>query len=136
MKRLFSVLALMLALALVASAQAPTGLKVNDLFKFKRVGDPQVSPDGKTVAYVVTTYDRDTNKRTSQIHLTTVADGSVEVLAESAGKEGRPRWSADGKQLAFISSRDGASQIWTYNVETKTNQKLTTISTEAADLVW
>lgn len=136
MKRLFSVLALVLALALVASAQAPTGLKVNDLFKFKRVGDPQVSPDGKTVAYVVTTYDRDTNKRTSQIHLVTVADGNIEVLAESSGKEGRPRWSADGKQLAFISSRDGASQIWTYNVETKTNQKLTSISTEAADLVW
>lgn len=135
MKKLLSALGLILALAILINAQTP-GLKVNDLFRFKRVSDPQVSPDGKTVSYVVTNYDRETNKRTNHIHLMPISGGESQVLADGSGKDSRPRWSPDGKQLAFISSRDGASQIWIFNTETKATQKLTNISTEAGDLVW
>ncbi len=119
MKRFFLALGITLALNLVAFAQVPAttstnsilsvnsnasaeavGLKVTDLFKFKRVGDPQVSPDGKTVAYVVTSYDRETNKRTSQIYLSAINGTDAQLLPESSGKESRPRWSPNGKLLA------------------------------------
>lgn len=136
MKKLFSLLGIILVFSLVAMAQTATGLKVTDMFRFKRVSDPQASPDGKNLAYSVTTYDRETNKRTSQIYISAINGQDSQLLAESSGKESRPRFSPDGKTLAFISSRDGASQIWTCNAETRAVQKLTTISTEAADMVW
>jgi dipeptidyl aminopeptidase/acylaminoacyl peptidase len=135
MKKLLSALGLILALTILVNAQT-TGLKVNDLFRFKRVSDPQVSPDGKTVSYVVTVYDKETNKRANHIHLMPISGGESQVLADGGGKDSRPRWSPDGKQLAFISSREGSSQIWIFNTETKNTQKLTNIFSEASDLVW
>lgn len=137
MNRLFYIVGLILVLSLGAIAQPAQGLKVEDLFRLKRVGDPQISPDGKKVAYVVTSYDRETNKRTNQIYLVNINGGEPQLLHDSSGKDSRPRWSPDGKELAFISSRDGASQIWTIEVEGNGNaRKLTTIASEAGDLTW
>jgi hypothetical protein len=67
MKRAVIAVLLVVGLATAAAAQQPTGLQVEDLFKLKRVSDPQVSPDGKAVVYVVTSYDRDKNNRNNQI---------------------------------------------------------------------
>ena len=73
-------------------------MKVDDLFRFKRVADPQVSPDGKPVAYVVTTVDLDANKDLVAIWLAPTGKGRAAQLTNVPGKKDRhPRWSPDGK---------------------------------------
>src|SRR3954467_7335551 len=109
MKRSLYAFGIMLMFALATFAQSPSGLKVEDLFRLKRVGDPQISPNGNTIAYTITSYDRDTNKRTNQIWFVPVAGGEARLMAGSSTNDERARWSPDGKQLAFISTRDGAS---------------------------
>src|SRR5262245_947467 len=79
---------------------------VDDLFRFKRVADPQISPDGKTVAYVVTTVDLADNKSSSSIWVaSTEAKGAQpRQLTNTPKKDRHPRWSPDGKQLLFESN--------------------------------
>jgi len=97
--------------ALPALAARP--MSVNDLLTAVRVSDPQLSPDGKLVAYVRTTTDPATLKRNADIWVVP-ADGSgaPKQLVGGDKTENTPRWAPDGKHLAFISTRDGASQVY------------------------
>src|SRR5437762_5422845 len=107
---------LLLLLLFVASfaSSAQRSLKPNDIYKLKSVSDPQVSPDGKWVAYVLSTPDSAKDKSDSDIWMISW-DGSESVkLTASPEGESRPRWSPDGKYLTFLSSRyeTKSSQIW------------------------
>jgi dipeptidyl aminopeptidase/acylaminoacyl peptidase len=87
-------------------AQSKRGITPEDYFSFKFVGDPHISPDGKVVAYVLTTIDQKKNKRESAIWVVP-ADGSSAPRRLSADgfSSNSPRWSSDGKTLAFLSAR-------------------------------
>src|SRR5438093_324972 len=87
------------ALAREASGRRP--MKVDDLFRFKRVSDPQVSPDGKLVAYVVGTADLDKNSSSSSIWLAPTEKGRPRQLTNTTKKDRHPRWSPDGKWVLF-----------------------------------
>jgi dipeptidyl aminopeptidase/acylaminoacyl peptidase len=86
-------------------AQTKRGITPEDYFAFEFISDPQLAPDGKEVAYVLTTINQKENRRESAIWLI-AADGSAAPRRLSA--EGfnatRPRWSPDGKTLAFLST--------------------------------
>ncbi|MGI9165305.1 MAG: S9 family peptidase [Pyrinomonadaceae bacterium] len=84
------------------------GITPEDYYLFEFVSDPQISPDGKLVAYVVTRVDRGQNKRNSAVWMTTT-DGSRAPwqFTTSPQSSNSPRWSPDGKALAFLSSRPG-----------------------------
>ena len=82
------------------------------MLKLRRVSDPQLSPDGRLVAYVVTDVSLEKNSRTNHIWLVPVAGGEPVAVARSEKAEDTPRWSPDGKKLAFVSTRDGGSQVW------------------------
>jgi len=135
--------ALFLIALLVIVAPAPAADKkrpmtVEDLFKFKRVSDPQISPDGKQVVYVVGTVDMDANKIPSSLWIA-ATDGKTEPrqLTNAAGKKDRhPRWSPDGKRILFESNRSGETQLWMIGLDGGEAKQLTTISTGASDAIW
>src|SRR5882757_3759999 len=83
----------------------------DDMIKMHRVGEPQISPDGKWVAYTVATPDMEANRNASNIWMVSTTSGSAMQLTQS-GHDSSPVWSPDGKTLAFLSSRGGESQIY------------------------
>src|SRR4030095_8256924 len=89
----------------------------SDIYNLREVRDPQRSPDGKWVAYVVARAIKDTDKNDSDIWMASW-DGTQEIqLTFSAESESQPRWSPDNKYLSFVSSRQGAKegQLWLLN---------------------
>jgi dipeptidyl aminopeptidase/acylaminoacyl peptidase len=118
-------------------AEGKRPMTIEDLFAFKRVADPQVSPDGKWVAYALTTVDLAANKSASSIWLASTEKGEPRQLTNVPGKKDRhPRWSPDGKKLLFTSNRSGDSQLWAIDLAGGEARQLTTLSTGAEDAIW
>ena len=80
-------------------------LSADDLFRLQLVSDPQPSPDGKTLAYVVTRLNQDEDEYRSSIWLLPLDDGEPRQLTNGAARDSVPRWSPDGSTLAFVSNR-------------------------------
>jgi dipeptidyl aminopeptidase/acylaminoacyl peptidase len=107
----------------------------DDLIGFGRVSDPQISPDGKWIAYVVTQQLKEENKSSANIFLVPVSGGDVKQLTNAKGSNANPRWMPDGKTIAFVSSRDGAPQIWTIPVDGGEAKQVTHIASGASELI-
>jgi dipeptidyl aminopeptidase/acylaminoacyl peptidase len=123
-------------LAACSTAQAKHPLDYEDLTKVQRISDPQLSPDGKWVAYEVGVVDLAANKTLRHIWLVPAEGGEPRQLTRGEGSDTRPRWSPDGNSLAFISTRGGSSQIWIIPVHGGEARPLTSLSTEADGVTW
>lgn len=115
-------------------AQTKHPITFDDFISLGRVTDPQVSPDGSTVAFVVTYHNKIENKTNSNIYLVPVDGGAARQLTNAKGANNSPRWMPDGKSLAFISSRGGEAQIWIVPATGGESRKVSTISTGVSDL--
>jgi dipeptidyl aminopeptidase/acylaminoacyl peptidase len=130
---------LSLASAVAREQQPARAFTIDDLLRLRRVSDPRISPDGRWIAYTIADTDKAANKRTTQVYLISTDGGEPRALTAEKQSSHSPRWSPDGKRLAFISARDGESQIWTVEVtETATGalRKISHISTGADGPVW
>ena len=125
--------AMQLCATLVAQETAKHPITFDDMIKMHRVSEPQISPDGKWVAYTVSTPDMDANRNASNIWLVPTAGGPASQLTQS-GHDSSPVWPHDGKTIAFLSSRSGDSQVYLLSLEGGEAQRLTKLST-GADLV-
>src|SRR5437868_11859799 len=138
MKRLVVSLSIIL-IALVAASSAHAQAKpftINDLLKLRRVADPQLSPDGRWIAYSISDLNMDANRRITQIYLISVDGGEARQLTNAPQSSSGPHWSPDGKRLAFVSARDGSPQVWTIDIASNEQKKVTNISTGASDPIW
>src|SRR5207247_8978119 len=102
------------ALASSACAQKKP-FDVDALLSVQRLSDPQISPDGRMVAFIVQTIDVAANKRPKQIWMAPLNGGSPRQLTKEGESNERARWSPDGKSIAFVSDRGGSAQIWIMN---------------------
>jgi dipeptidyl aminopeptidase/acylaminoacyl peptidase len=111
-------------------AQKPV-FDVQALLKIARLSDPQLSPDGKTVSFNVQRVDVDQNTKPTQIYAMPTAGGTPKQITSDGSKNTRARWAPDGKHIAYVSNRSGASQIWLMDPDGTNARQVTNLSTEA-----
>jgi len=121
--------------ALQAQTTEKRPITFHDLISMHRLSEPQISPDGKWIAYSVSTPDLETNHSIRDIWLVPAAGGDARQLTRGGG-DTRPRWSPDGKKLAFISARDGTPQVYYVPLEGGEATRVTFLSTGADNELW
>ena len=131
MKRLFAVSVIGL-FALGALALGQGRFTIEDLLKVRRVSDSQVSPDGRTVAFVIGDVKFDDNRVVSQIYSVPIGGGDPKQLTSGSSSASSPRWSPDGKKIAYVTG----GQIWTMDADGSDKEQVTKISTGAGGPVW
>src|SRR5207253_4324397 len=126
MKKTFAAIVMFAATAALAQQKPMT---FEDLQAIRRVGAPQVSPDGKWIAYDASTIDLPGNVRKSAIYLVPASGGASRQLTDGTKRDEGPAWSPDGKSIAYVSNRESAaSQIYLYDVAAGTSRKVGDLS--------
>ena len=122
-----------------AFAQQKRPLNLDDLARMRDVRDPQCSPDGKWVAYTVSTVNTKDDKRDSHVWMVSIDGSQDRQVTESQQSEGGPEWSPDGKYLAFTSGRPGeakGNQVWILNREGGEAMQLTNVKGRLQSYEW
>jgi dipeptidyl aminopeptidase/acylaminoacyl peptidase len=132
---------LLLALVIMMMAASPLWaagrpMTVDDLLGVKGVSDPQLSPDGSLVVYVVSELDHATDKTTSSLWLVPSSGGRPRQLTTAPGANNHPRWSPDGKTIAFVSRRSGSDQVWLLPIDGGEARQLTKLPIDVGGPIW
>ena len=139
-RRLFVLATVFVAAASASSAQAQTRrpLSAEDIYRFRAVNDPQISPDGAWVAYTVTSVDSTKDKSDTDIWMASWDGAQTIRVTSTPESESSPRWSPDGRWLAFVSGRQEGKggQIWLLDRRGGEAQRVTTIKGGVDDYVW
>jgi dipeptidyl aminopeptidase/acylaminoacyl peptidase len=136
MKKIATVILVLIASVSLFAAQTKQPITFDDLISIGRVSDPQISPDGKEVAFVVTYYSKETNRGNSDIWIVPFSGGEPTKLTNDKAADFHPRFSPDGKKLAFISGRSGKAQIWILPLDGGEAMQLTNLWTGASSVEW
>jgi dipeptidyl aminopeptidase/acylaminoacyl peptidase len=132
MKRFVALVAvLLIGLCSLAAAQNRT-YTVEEMLKVRRVDDPQISPNGKRVAFTIGDVNFDGNRIVKQIYVMSIAGGELKQLTNGDRTSTTPRWSPDGKKIAFITG----GQVWVMDDDGDNKEQVTKISTGALFPVW
>jgi dipeptidyl aminopeptidase/acylaminoacyl peptidase len=116
---------------------APRPITVDDLFQLSEVDDPQLTPDGQWVAYTVKTTLLKEDKSEERICAVASAGGEPIPMTAEGVSSSHPRWSPDGKSLAFLSARhEGKKQVWLLNRQGGEAERLTDTPQDVEDFAW
>ena len=122
----------------VAVGQTPRDMTLVDLLEVPRLGDPQLSPDGQQVLYVLARPDWEDNRTIGHVwRVDSDGGGSVQLTNGERG-ESSPRWSPDGEQVAFLATRGDAAQTQIYLLPNRGGeaQPLTDHPTGVSSIAW
>ena len=137
MKRISVLITLSLTLFLItAIAQQKRTMTFDDVLAIKGVSDAQVSPDGRWIAYVVSKADMKENATDADLWLVSAEGGAPVRLTTSKKNDNQPRWSPDGRQIAFISAREEKSQIFLISPFGGEAERLTESKTGVQSFQW
>jgi len=132
----FGIFAAAVFVATTALAQ-PHPITFDDLMAIRRIGAPQVSPDGKWIAYDASNVDVAANYRHSAIYLMPSAGGESAKISDGVKQDEGPAWSPDGRTIAYVSNREGgAKQVYLFDVAAGTTRKLTSLAGGAGSVKW
>lgn len=134
MSRLLLALPALLATGL--AAQQPRRMTFDDVMAMRSVADAQLSPDGKWVAYVVSRADMKENATDADVWLVSASGGEPVRLTTSKKSDNAPRWSPDGKRLAFLSAREERPQLYVMSPFGGEAEKLTESKTAIRSFQW
>src|SRR3954451_22775262 len=115
------------------SRVAPT---VDQILSLKRAGSPEISPDGRWVAYTVRETNWDDNAYETEIWLADATGGAQRQLTNAKKSSQSPAWSPDGSKLAFISDRSDKRQIYVINPQGGEAEALTTTDEGVSSFAW
>jgi dipeptidyl aminopeptidase/acylaminoacyl peptidase len=119
----------------VAQEAGKHAITFDDMISMRRIAEAELSPDGKWVAYTIATPDMDTNRNATNIWMAPVAGGDAIQLTRT-GKDSSPKWSPDGKTIAFLSARSGDSQVYFLPLEGGEAHAISKLSTGADIVKW
>lgn len=119
------------ALSIYAQTSPKAPFSFDAMMKLVRIDDPQLSPDGKLVAFSVQSIDMQNNTKPTQIYVVPVDGGQVQRLTNDGNLNTRPRWMPDSKHILFVSDRSNGSQIWSMNVDGTGARSVTNLPTGA-----
>jgi dipeptidyl aminopeptidase/acylaminoacyl peptidase len=105
---------------------------VDALLAISRIGEPALSPDGRTIAFTVQTVDLDKNTKPQQIYTVALMGGFPKQITQDGTDNERPKWSPDSRQIFYTSNRDGAKQLWVMDADGSHSRQITHLSTEAS----
>jgi dipeptidyl aminopeptidase/acylaminoacyl peptidase len=113
-------------------------LEERDILRFRMIADPQVAPDGARVAFVLVEQDEKANRQATSVW-SVPTDGSAEPTRLTAGpRDSRPRWSPDGRRLAFLGARERewARDLYVLDLAGGEAQRVVTLPRGIADYLW
>jgi dipeptidyl aminopeptidase/acylaminoacyl peptidase len=137
-----SITVALFSLPLAGSAQqalspAPRAITVGDSFEIRKTVDPQLSPDAQWVAYTVKTLSLKRDRSEERIWMVPSSGGNAIPMSADDVSSSQPRWSPDGKYLAFLSARnEGKTQVWLLNCRGGEAERLTDTRQNVNDFVW
>ncbi|MGD8359027.1 MAG: S9 family peptidase [Lysobacterales bacterium] len=126
-----------IAPAVASDADQSSRLAIADLFRLGDVSEPQLSPEGDWIAYTVTRRDLDEDKNRSRVWMVPAAGGEAVPMTAADQSSSHPRWSPDGRYLAFLSGRDDQpAQVWTLNRKGGEAIQVTDTPQDVEDFEW
>jgi dipeptidyl aminopeptidase/acylaminoacyl peptidase len=125
----------LLLLAPLVQAELPV-LSPMDIFDLEWSTDPQISADGRHILYVRNFFDVGSDRRRSNLWMVEADGGNHRPITTGDANDSQPRFSPDGRRIAYVSSREGGSQIWVHWLESGQSGRITRLGEAPSNLTW
>ncbi|MGQ9470559.1 MAG: prolyl oligopeptidase family serine peptidase [Candidatus Aminicenantales bacterium] len=137
---ILTIITLTVAFSVTAAPPSPAAVEkhpfsVDDLLSMQRISDPQVSPDGRWVAFTLQTIDLEANRGRTDIWLADSEGQICRQLTTHPASDFNPRWSPCGQYIWFLSTRSGSSQVWRIRMEGGEAEQFTNLPLEINNLI-